>query len=106
MNDLTHVIIYTDGACLGNPGPGGYAALLIAGSKRKELTGGRLLTTSNRMEILAAIVALEALKWPCRVTLHSDSRYLVDAVTRGWARRWRANGWKRNDKEYAANADL
>lgn len=106
MSDLTHVTIYTDGACIPNPGSGGYAAILIAGGKRKELIGGRRLTTNNRMEILAAIVALEALKWPCRVTLHSDSRYLVDSVMKGWAQRWRENGWKRNRKEYVVNADL
>jgi ribonuclease HI len=106
MNKLSSVTIYTDGACIPNPGPGGYAAILIAGSKRKEITGGRRLTTNNRMEILAAIVALEALKWPCHVTLFSDSRYLVDTMMKGWAQRWRANGWKRNRKEPAVNTDL
>ena len=106
MDEIPHVTIYTDGACLGNPGPGGYAAILIAGNNRKELIGGRRFTTNNRMEIQAAIVALEALKRPCCVTLSSDSRYLVDAVMQGWAYRWRANGWKRNRKEYAVNTDL
>jgi ribonuclease HI len=106
MSDLSRVVIYTDGACVGNPGPGGYAAILMAGGKRKELTGGRRLTTSNRMEIMAAIVALEALKWPCQVTLYSDSRYVVDTIMKGWAQRWQANGWKRNRKEYAVNTDL
>jgi ribonuclease HI len=106
MNELSAVTVYTDGACISNPGPGGYAAILAAGGIRKELTGGRRLTTNNRMELLAAIVALEVLKWPCRVTLHSDSLYLVDALMKGWAKRWRANGWKRNQKEYAVNADL
>ncbi len=106
MSELTQVTIYTDGACIPNPGPGGYAAILIAGNRRKQMTGGCRLTTNNRMEILAAIVALEALKWPCRVTLYSDSRYLVDTIARGWAWRWRANGWRRNRKEYAVNADL
>ena len=106
MSELKLVTVYTDGACLGNPGPGGYAAVLFCGGKRKVLSGGRRLTTSNRMEILAAIEALACLKWPCRVTLHSDSRYLVDAIMQGWAARWRDNGWKRNVKEYAANADL
>jgi len=106
MGGVSAVTIYTDGACIGNPGPGGYAAILVSGSNRKELAGGRLLTTNNRMEVLAAIVALEALKRPCRVTLHSDSRYLVDAVMLGWARRWRANGWMRNRKEPAVNTDL
>jgi ribonuclease HI len=105
MSDLTEVTVYTDGACIGNPGPGGYAAILISGGTRKEIVGGRRLTTNNRMEALAAIVALEALKWPCRVKVHSDSRYLVDAVMQGWARRWRDNGWKRGGKD-AINADL
>jgi ribonuclease HI len=106
MSDVKEVIVYTDGACIGNPGPGGYAAILLCGDKRKEIVGGRRLTTNNRMEILAAIIALEALKWPCRVKLHSDSRYLVDAVMKGWAARWRDKGWMRNAKEEAANADL
>lgn len=106
MNDATEITVYTDGACIGNPGPGGYAAILISGSKRKEIVGGFHLTTNNRMEILAAVIALEALKWPSRVKVHSDSRYLVDAVMKGWAQRWRDNGWKRNAKEEAVNADL
>jgi len=106
MDEWTPVTIYTDGACIVNPGPGGYAAVLLSGAGRKELSGGRRLTTNNRMELLAAIVALEALKWPCRVTVHSDSRYLVDAIMKGWAYRWRANGWKRNRDAYAVNTDL
>jgi ribonuclease HI len=106
MSELNQVTIYTDGACIGNPGPGGYAAVLISGGKRKELSGGRRLTTNNRMEILAAIVSLESLKRPCRVTLYSDSQYLIEAIMTGWAQRWRANGWKRNRKEYAVNIDL
>jgi ribonuclease HI len=91
---------------VGNPGPGGYAAVLVCGGKRREITGGRRLTTNNRMEILAALVALEALTRPCRVKVHSDSQYVVDAVMKGWARRWRDNGWMRNRKEKAVNADL
>jgi ribonuclease HI len=106
MSELTQVTVYTDGGCIPNPGPGGYAAILIAGGKRKQIRGGRRLTTNNRMEILAAIAALEALKRPCRVMLYSDSRYLVDTIRQGWAQRWRANGWKRNRKEYAVNVDL
>jgi ribonuclease HI len=106
MSDVTEVTVYTDGACIGNPGPGGYAAILIAGDKRREIVGGHRLTTNNRMEILAALVALETLKRPCRVKVHSDSRYLVDAFMQGWAQRWRDNGWKRNRKEKAVNADL
>jgi ribonuclease HI len=105
MSESTEVTVYTDGACVGNPGPGGYAAVLICGSKRKEFIGGRRLTTNNRMEVLAAIVALEALNWSCRVKVHSDSRYLVDAIAQGWARRWQEQGWKRRRKP-VANADL
>jgi len=100
------VILYTDGACLGNPGPGGYGVVLLYGEHRKELSGGYRLTTNNRMEILAAIRGLETLKVPCSVTLYSDSQYLVNAITKGWAKRWRANGWKRNSREKALNADL
>ena len=100
------VIIYTDGACLGNPGPGGYGAVLLYNDHRKELSGGFRLTTNNRMEIMAAIVALTALKRSCEVTLYTDSQYVVNALTKGWAERWRANGWKRNKKEKALNCDL
>ena len=103
---LKHVTIYTDGACLGNPGPGGYAAVLLYNGKRREIFGGFRLTTNNRMEMLAAIEGLGSLSEPCRVTLHTDSRYLADAVEKGWAERWRANGWKRNRKEKAQNPDL
>ncbi len=100
------VTVHTDGACLGNPGPGGYGAVLEYEGTRKELSGGFRLTTNNRMELLAVIAALEALKEPCRVTVYSDSQYVVDAVEKGWARRWKANGWKRNKKEAAINPDL
>lgn len=106
MNEKPHVTVYTDGACNGNPGPGGYAAVLICDGRRREITGGRRLTTNNRMEIQAAIAALEALTQPCRVTVHSDSQYVVETVMKGWAARWRASGWKRNRKEYAVNTDL
>ncbi len=85
---LSEVSIYTDGACEPNPGAGGYGAILIHGIIRKELHGGFRMTTNNRMEIFAAIAALEALKVPCKVRLHSDSKYLVDAMALGWARRW------------------
>ena len=106
-SDLVDVTIYTDGACLGNPGPGGYGVVLLAsGDRRRELSGGFRLTTNNRMEMLAAIIGLETLKRPCRVTLHSDSKYLVDAMEKGWARRWQANGWWRNKQERAVNPDL
>jgi ribonuclease HI len=100
------VTIYTDGGCLGNPGPGGYGVVLRCGSHEKHLSGGFRQTTNNRMEIMAAIVALETLKFPCSVTLHSDSKYLVDAMTLGWVERWQANGWRRNKKEKAVNVDL
>ena len=103
---LKEVTIYTDGACLGNPGPGGYGIILIHQSHRKELSGGFRLTTNNRMEILAAIVALEALREKCRVTLYSDSQYLVDAIMKGWAVKWKKNSWWLNNKERAKNIDL
>jgi ribonuclease HI len=106
LGGLKQVTIYTDGACLGNPGPGGYGAVLLDGPHRQEISGGFRLTTNNRMEIMAVIAALEALKEPCRVTLYSDSQYVVNAMTRGWARRWKANGWKRNQREAAVNPDL
>ncbi len=103
---MKEVSIYTDGACSGNPGPGGYGTILVYGSKEKELSQGFAATTNNRMELTAAIVGLQALREPCRVTLYSDSKYLVDAVTLGWAKKWQKNGWKRNSKESAANPDL
>ena len=102
----TKVTIYTDGACIGNPGPGGYGTVLLHGDQRKELSGGFSQTTNNRMEILAAIVGLEALKGSCDVVLYSDSQYLVNAIEKGWAKRWQSNGWMRNRKEPAINPDL
>ena len=101
-----HVMIHTDGSCLKNPGRGGYGALLQRGAAEKEITGGFRKTTNNRMELMAAIAGLRALKDPCQVTLFSDSRYVVDGMSKGWARRWRANGWRRNPREMAANPDL
>ena len=106
MSARAAVTIHTDGACLGNPGPGGYGVILDHQGRRKELSGGYALTTNNRMELLAAIVGLEALNQPCDVTLYSDSRYLVDAVSKGWAVKWRRNGWMRNKREAAVNPDL
>jgi ribonuclease HI len=103
---MKNVKLYTDGACSHNPGPGGYGVVLIYDSHRKELSEGFRLTTNNRMEILAAIAGLEALKEPCHVTLYSDSQYLVNAIEKGWALRWQANGWMRNKKEKAINPDL
>lgn len=100
------VILYTDGACTGNPGPGGYAAILTYGEHRREISGGFRQTTNNRMELTAAIMGLRTLTRPCRVVLYSDSEYVVNAMSRGWAERWKANGWKRNKKERASNPDL
>uniref|UniRef100_A0A7C4KH04 Ribonuclease H n=1 Tax=Anaerolinea thermolimosa TaxID=229919 RepID=A0A7C4KH04_9CHLR len=100
------VTIYTDGACLGNPGPGGYGVVLMHNGHRKELSGGFRLTTNNRMELMAAVVGLEALKEPCQVRLYSDSKYLVENYNSGAARRWQANGWKRGRKLAAQNVDL
>ena len=101
MKQMKKVSIYTDGGCLGNPGKGGYAAILEYSGRVKEISGGYRLTTNNRMEMTACIKALEMLKYPCRITLYSDSKYLVDGVSKGWAERWRSNGWKRNKKEMA-----
>jgi ribonuclease HI len=106
MGDRKKVTIYTDGACLGNPGPGGYGVVLLYGGRRKELSGGFRLTTNNRMELLAVIVGLRALKERCSVTVYSDSQYVVRTISEGWAARWRENGWKRNKKDKAINADL
>ena len=103
---LQQATIYTDGACIGNPGPGGYGCVLLYGKQRKELSAGYRKTTNNRMELLAAIKGLEALKQKCRVTLYSDSQYVVKAMRQGWAERWRARGWKRNKKDKALNPDL
>jgi ribonuclease HI len=102
----TAVTIYTDGACSGNPGPGGYGILLESGKHRKELSAGYQRTTNNRMELLAVIVALELLKRPCAVTLFSDSRYVVDAIQQNWLRGWQARGWQKADKEPVKNIDL
>jgi ribonuclease HI len=103
---VRRVSIHTDGSCLGNPGPGGYAAILEYQGQEKELTGGFRRTTNNRMEILAVIAGLEALTERCSVTVYSDSRYVVDAIEKGWARKWRANGWMRNKRDAAVNPDL
>ena len=103
---MRHVDIYTDGACRGNPGAGGWGAVLVCDGREKELSGGEPLTTNNRMELLAAIAALSALKVPCEVTLTSDSKYLVDAIEKGWAVSWRAKGWRRADRSPAQNPDL
>lgn len=106
MANLKKVTVYTDGSCLNNPGPGGYGAVLLFGPHRREISGGFRRTTNNRMEIMAVIAALETLKEPCQVTLYSDSQYVVNAISKGWAKRWKANDWKRNKKEKAVNPDL
>jgi ribonuclease HI len=100
-----HVIIYTDGGCSPNPGPGGWGAILSFGQHRKELKGGEAHSTNNRMELMAAISALEALKKPCRVDIYTDSQYLRDGVT-SWVARWKQNGWRTSDKKPVKNVDL
>jgi len=102
---MTHVEVYTDGACSGNPGRGGWGAILLFKGERKELSGGEKLTTNNRMEMMAAISALEALKRPCDVSLHTDSMYLKDGMTK-WMKGWKKNGWKTADKKPVKNVDL
>lgn len=100
------VTIYTDGACSGNPGPGGWGAILQYGPHEKELSGGEPQTTNNRMELTAAIRALEALREPCIVELYTDSKYLCDAIEKGWVYGWRSRGWMKPDKKPALNVDL
>jgi ribonuclease HI len=100
------VTIYSDGACLGNPGRGGYGTVLLAGEHRKELSAGYRHTTNNRMELLGAIVGLEALKQPCRVVLWSDSQYVIHALSKGWLAGWQKRGWRTSQKEPVKNQDL
>lgn len=100
------VSIYTDGACSGNPGPGGWGAILVYNGHEKELSGGEAHTTNNRMELMGVIAALSALKEPCTVELWSDSKYVIDALSKGWARSWRAKNWIKSDKKPALNPDL
>ncbi len=103
---MKNVDIYTDGACSGNPGAGGYGAVLLYNGARKELSAGYRSTTNNRMEMLAVIKALECLKEPCRVTLYSDSKYVVDSITKGWVYGWQKKNWIKSDKKKALNVDL
>lgn len=103
---LTYVEIFTDGACSGNPGPGGWGAILRCKGKEKELSGGEAHTTNNRMELTAVIKALEALKFPCQVLITTDSKYVSEAVTKGWAIGWKKRGWKKGDGKPALNPDL
>ena len=106
VDDGEKVIIYTDGGCSGNPGPGGYGAVILHNGHRKELSGGYRLTTNNRMEMLACIKAIESLEPGCGVRLYSDSSYVVNGITKGWAGKWRKNGWIRSGSEKAQNVDL
>ena len=103
---MRHVDIYTDGACRGNPGAGGWGAILVYNGIEKERSGGEASTTNNRMELSAAIAALSALKEPCDVTLTSDSKYMIDGITKGWAKSWKSKGWRKADKSPALNPDL
>ena len=103
---MKNVTIYTDGACSGNPGPGGWGAILAYNGTEKELSGGAANTTNNRMELLGVITALEALKEPCTVDLYSDSKYVIDALQKRWVYAWRKNGWRKSDKKPALNIDL
>ena len=106
LPSMKHVDIYTDGACRGNPGRGGWGAVLVYRGIEKELSGGENPTTNNRMELTAAIEALSSLREPCEITLTSDSKYMIDAVTKGWAESWRSTGWRKADKSPALNPDL
>lgn len=103
---MKEVTIYTDGSCLGNPGPGGWGAILEWNGQEKELSGGEKETTNNRMELLGIIMALKALKEPCIVDLYTDSKYVFDAINKGWVYAWRAKGWRRGDNRPAQNVDL
>lgn len=106
MENLTLVEMYTDGACSGNPGPGGWGTILRCKGVEKELSGGEKETTNNRMELLAVINGLEALTRRCKVTIYSDSQYVVNGITKGWAKSWKKNGWRKSDKKPALNSDL
>lgn len=103
---MKKIELYTDGACSNNPGPGGWGAILKYGEYEKELCGGEMETTNNRMELTAAIEGLSALREPCDVTLYSDSKYLVDGISKGWAASWKSRGWKKSDNKPALNPDL
>jgi ribonuclease HI len=103
---MKQITIYTDGACSGNPGPGGWGAVLEYKGQCKELSGGEANTTNNRMELLGIIRALECLKEPCEITFCSDSKYVIDGLSKGWAKSWRAKGWVKSDKKPALNSDL
>jgi len=106
ISSLAEVLIYTDGACLGNPGPGGYGVIIESNGLRTEKSGGFSLTTNNRMEIMAAICGLESVRKPSKIVLFSDSQYLVNAMSKGWVHKWKAQRWMRNKTEQALNSDL
>lgn len=106
MNDRPEVEMFTDGACSGNPGPGGWGTILRCKGVEKELSGGEAQTTNNQMELTAVIEGLKALKKPCNVTLYSDSKYVCDALTKGWAKKWQKNNWKKSDGKTALNIPL
>ena len=106
MEKLSYVEMFTDGACSGNPGPGGWGTILRCNGVEKELSGGEAETTNNRMELLAVINGLEALKRKCKIKIYSDSSYVVNGITKGWAEGWRANNWRKADKKPALNVDL
>ena len=103
---MKKVELYTDGACRGNPGAGGWGAILVFKGKEKELSGGEPQTTNNRMELMAAIAGMEALKEPCEIVLTSDSKYLTDAINKGWLESWKRNGWRKSDKSAVLNVEL
>ncbi len=103
---MKKVELYTDGACRGNPGNGGWGAILVYQGVEKELSGGEEITTNNRMELMAAIAGMEALKEPCSITLTSDSKYLTDAINKGWLEAWKKNGWRKSDKSAVLNLEL
>ena len=106
MGEKKLVYIFSDGACSGNPGPGGYGVILRCDGREKELSGGETNTTNNRMELSGVIAGLEALKFPCKVILQTDSRYVVDGIEKGWAESWRRNNWIKSDRKPALNRDL
>ncbi len=103
---MKRITVYTDGACSGNPGAGGYGAILMYGGHKKEISAGYKLTTNNRMELLGVVTALSILNEPCEVELYTDSQYVVNGIEKGWARSWKANGWRKADKKPAQNSDL
>lgn len=106
MDERKNVILYTDGACSGNPGPGGYGAILIFKGIEKEISGGEINTTNNKMEIMAVVKGLEILKEPCDVTVYSDSAYVVNAIEKGWIYSWQKNNWIKSDKKRVKNIEL